>query len=95
MFSVFFQACFFQAQRQKQTKVEFFFQKRILQPACNKDWKIFLWQRDKIDLNLQNFNEIQEDFQETFIIKSRGCLYYKTMRSTKNLKNPSGLQFYS
>ena len=30
----------------------------------NKDWKIFLWQRDKIDLTLQNHtNEIQEDFQ--------------------------------
>ena len=65
----------------------------------DKDWKIFLWQRDKIDLNLQNYiNEIQEDFQlansqEPFP-PSPEELYYKTDEVQKILLRFSLLEFY-
>ena len=56
----------------------------------NKDWKIFLWQRDKIDLTLQNHtNEIQEDFQlensKEPLPPAPEELYYKTEEIKKML----------
>ena len=65
----------------------------------NKDWKIFLWQRDKIDLTLQNHtNEIQEDFQlensKEPLPPAPEELYYKTEEIKKMLLDFSPLEFY-
>ena len=64
----------------------------------NKDWKIFLWQRDKIDLTLQNHtNEIQEDFQlensKEPLPPAPEELYYKTEEIKKMLLDFSPLEF--
>ena len=65
----------------------------------DKDWKVFLWQRDKIDLTLQNHaNEIQEDFQlensKEPLPPNPEELYYKTDEVQKILLRFSPSEFY-
>ena len=65
----------------------------------DKDWKVFLWQKDKIDLNLQNYsNEIQEDFQlensQEPMPPSPEELYYKIDEVQKILLRFSSVEFY-
>ncbi len=64
-----------------------------------KDWKIFLWQKDKIDLALQNYaNEIQEEYllykdQETTPPTPKE-LYYQAEEVQEMLLDFSPLEIY-